>query len=239
MTDFRVGNSRRQRRLSPTSFQGCPQVVAHRLLGKLLVRKLDGHRLSGLIVEVEAYLSANDPASHSAVGVRPRHASMFLAAGALYVYAIHSRHCLNIVTERPGLGSAILIRAIEPLEGIDIMTVNRQGAGNSNHGCQVGHLRHLASGPGRLCQALKVDRSLDGIDLLSSDQLWIEQPPSRVRRSSWKMGVSSRIGISRGHDLLLRWFIDGHQLVSGRASDHRAGRSWRFGALGLVSDTDC
>ncbi len=103
-------------------YEGAPRQVAKRLLGKLLVRQLaDGTRLSGIVVEVEAYLSRNDPACHAHIGLRKRNASMFAAPGTLYVYSIHRRHCLNVVTEAIGCGSAILIRALEPLEGLTYM----------------------------------------------------------------------------------------------------------------------
>ncbi len=227
-------------RCDANTFDGTPQQVARRLLGHSLVRKIHGQRLSGIIVEVEAYLSQNDPASHSAIGRKNRNASMFGPAGLLYVYTIHTRHCLNVVTEPEGTGSAVLIRAIEPIEGIQWMSEHRNRPAfdqRSSHPKSITQqskttslLRELSSGPGRLCEALQVDLKQDGLDLLTSDQVWIEQPSQAVIDRQWKAVESNRIGISKGVELGLRWFIDGHQLVSGCARQHSQGRHWRFGA---------
>jgi DNA-3-methyladenine glycosylase len=192
------------------------------------VRRIGNQRLSGIIVEVEAYLSHGDPASHSAKGLKTRNASMFDSAGKLYVYTIHSRHCLNVVTEPEGIGSAVLIRAIEPLEGWQAMSQLRGVALPEQPSQSVAWLRQLTSGPGRLCQALAVNLDHDGIHLSNSQEIWIEQPIDAVLAANWTLTNSTRIGISQAADLPLRWFIDGHQLVSGRASDHRRGRTWRF-----------
>ena len=211
-------------------FDGSPQDVAQRLLGCLLVRKISGRRCSGIIVEVEAYLASDDPASHSARGPTPGNRTMFLSAGYLYVYPIHTRACLNVVTQSKGIGSAVLIRAIEPFEGVSQMArfrqIREEFKGKSD---SIGMLRKLTSGPGRLCEALKVDRRMDGVDLLSSQSVWIEQPPTIVKGIDWPVSISRRIGITQALDLPLRWFIDGHQLVSGKASEHSKGRTWRFG----------
>ena len=135
--------------------------VARDLLGKVLVRQLpDGARLAGVIVEVEAYLASDDPASHSARGQRVSNASMFQAAGTLYVYPIHAKYCLNVVTEAKGVGAAVLIRALQPTEGLDRMMQHRA----------TESVRSLTTGPARLCQALQVDRSCDGEDLIN----WVE-----------------------------------------------------------------
>ncbi|MFO0943456.1 MAG: DNA-3-methyladenine glycosylase [Pirellulales bacterium] len=212
-------------------FEGTTQQVAKRLLGHTLVRSHLRERLSGIIVEVEAYLAENDPASHSAVGRRNRNASMFNSAGSLYVYTIHTRHCLNIVTLPEHVGSAVLIRAIEPLEGVATMLKNRRRPDvNEDAIISTSQLRELTSGPGRLCEALQIDLQHDGIYLTSSEEVWIEPPVEQVANSKWKKVESNRIGISKGVDLGLRWFIDGHQLVSGCARQHSAGRYWRFGS---------
>jgi DNA-3-methyladenine glycosylase len=158
---------------------------------------------------------------------------MFLAAGRLYVYCIHSRHCLNVVTEPASVGSAVLIRAIEPLEGLKQMADRRRPSSAAPERSPSMRLRHLGSGPGRLCEALDVDRRLDGIDLTSSSELWIESPPDLVSTRPWSVGGGARIGIRLATDLPLRWFIDGHQLVSGSATVHRSGRTWRFGQFDL------
>jgi DNA-3-methyladenine glycosylase len=209
-------------------FSGSPPSVAQRLLGCSLVRRIGNRRLSGIIVEVEAYLGCDDPASHSAKGRKNRNASMFESAGKLYVYTIHARHCLNVVTELAGVGSAVLIRAIEPVEGLQMMSHLRGIALPENSSQSVTWLRSLTSGPGRLCQALAVNLDHDGIDLRHSEEIWIEQPAEVVLTIKWKLANSVRIGISQAADLPLRWFIDGHHLVSGRANVHDQGRTWRF-----------
>lgn len=204
--------------------------VARNLLGKLLVRQLaDGRRLSGIVVEVEAYLSCEDQASHSWRGLKKSNASMFLAAGRLYVYPIHSRHCLNVVTESEGTGAAVLIRAMEPWEGWQHMADHRgielPSLGPSKQ--RNANLVKLGSGPGRLAQALAVDRQLDGIDLLSSRSMWFEQL-SVIQSIAWQTCCGPRIGISRDREKPLRWFIDGNRFVSGCAREHSAGRHWNF-----------
>ncbi len=166
----------------------------------------------GLIVEVEAYLADDDPASHSYRGPGRKNASMYKPAGTLYVYPIHAKYCLNVVTEPEGRGAAVLIRALEPCEGVDLMRINRSGAGS------------LATGPARLCQALGVDRGFDGEDLIMSDRIWIEECPLPNPDSQVRIAASRRIGISQATELVLRWFVDGNRYVSGCARDHTCGR---------------
>ncbi len=113
------------RRLSHEFYQHTTEIVAQSLLGKVLVRADGADRTSGIIVEVEAYLAAGDEASHSFRGKGKKNASMFRRAGILYVYPIHAKHCLNVVTETEGIGAAVLIRAVQPLEGIETMQTRR------------------------------------------------------------------------------------------------------------------
>ena len=193
--------------------------VAQQLLGTLLVRSLDGERLSGIIVETEAYLSVGDPASHSHRGPSRKNAAMFMPAGTLYVYSIHAKYCLNIVTEAAEVGAAVLIRALQPWEGVARMRENR---GRESP-------RDLCSGPARLCQALAIDGSKDKLDLTNSDQVWLEQSPATVAQHDWHMTSTSRIGISSANELQYRYFIDGHHCVSGLARHHSRKREWSFG----------
>jgi DNA-3-methyladenine glycosylase len=203
--------------------------LAQNLLGMLLVRRLPcGERISGIIVEVEAYLAESDPASHSWKGKSRKNASMFHPAGTLYVYSIHSRHCLNVVAEDEGIGAAVLIRALEPVEGLVQMAHGR--------GIELPETlleltptlaTRLTSGPGRLCEALQVDRTLDGENLISSSQIWLEAC-AVTGEQSWTMQAGPRIGISRAQEMPLRWFIDGHRFVSGTSRGHSRRRSWRF-----------
>lgn len=155
--------------------------LARALLGAVLVRRIDGKRLSGRIVEVEAYPGGEDRASHSHGGRRtPRHESMYLAGGACYVYLIYGmHHCLNVVSGARDSGEAVLIRAIEPLEGVEDMI--RRRALDRRSGREPSR-RDVARGPGRLAAALGVDRSLDGARLARSSGLWIEEgeAPRRI-----------------------------------------------------------
>lgn len=170
--------------------------LAPALLGAILVRDLDGVRIAGRIVETEAYPGGDDRGSHSRGGRRtPRNASMFLAGGAAYVYLIYGmHHCVNVVSGRDGEGEAVLIRALEPIEGLDAMRALR-GRGAD---------RDLCRGPGRLAAALSIDRSHDGIRLGRTAGLWIEagEPPARIA-SSPRIGLGD-VGEWAGRPW--RWF---------------------------------
>ena len=142
--------------------------VAKSLLGQRLVRCMKGQHLVGRIVEVEAYVGTRDLASHTAGGRRTaRNESMYLGGGHVYVYLIYGmHHCFNVTSGRRGSGAAVLVRAIEPLEGVEAMQARRTACRSR---------RDLCRGPGRLCQALDIDRGLDGEDLRTSDRIWIER----------------------------------------------------------------
>ncbi len=141
-------------------------VVARELLGKQLVRVLDGGRLSGFIVEVEAYIGEDDAACHASRGRTPRTEVMYGPPGHAYVYLIYGmHHCLNVVTEREGYPAAVLIRAITPEEGLEVMQAHRPGRPDEE----------LTDGPGKLCAALAIDRSFNGVDLCASQALFIEE----------------------------------------------------------------
>lgn len=187
-----------------------PRDVAPALLGKWLLRE-EGERLTGgLIVETEAYLAAHDPACHAAVGLNRKNKSMFGPAGRAYVYVIHGSSCLNVVTDEEGLGSAVLIRALEPRCGIDLMTTRRRGRSGK---------RELTTGPGRLCEAMNVTREWDGHDLTSAQRLWIQE--SDLTAGDLPLRISERIGVTSGQELMLRYLIKGNPYVSGP-------RRWRF-----------
>ena len=150
----------------PADFYQRPTLeVARDLLGRTLVRTLLGQRLAGRISEVEAYVGEDDLASHAARGPSPRNRAMYGPGGLAYVYLIYGMyHCLNVVTEGAGFPAAVLIRSIEPLEGRESMKENRaSGARNG-----------LTDGPAKLCQALALDRRLDGHDLAAGVELWLE-----------------------------------------------------------------
>jgi DNA-3-methyladenine glycosylase len=186
--------------------------VAPALIGRHLVRRFpDGSEARVRIVETEAYRS-DDPASHSFRGPTARNRTMFGPAGHLYVYLIYGlHHCLNVVTGGPEPASAVLLRAAEPLENVPLLAANRG----------VTDVRALCRGPGRLAQALSVDRSLDGIDLLTSDVLWIEpgQPVPRPR-----LVVTPRVGISVATDRPWRWLESGSNWTTTLTPRPAAGR---------------
>jgi DNA-3-methyladenine glycosylase len=177
--------------------------VARDLLGRVLVSSVGGEVTAGRIVEAEAYVGPHDDASHAAArtGRTARNAAMFGAPGTAYVYRIYGIHwCLNIVTDRPDYPAAVLVRALEPVAGWDVMRRRRGGVPD----------RDLARGPGRLAQALAVDRSLDGHPLQRPPLLLAagEAVPDRV------VAVDRRIGVVRAADWPLRFFMDGSRWVS-------------------------
>lgn len=180
-----------------------PVRVARELIGKYLCRRTFEGVCGGRIVETEAYLATGDPASHGQRGKMRGNATMFGRPGLLYVYPIHSRHCLNAVTESRGTPSAVLIRAVIPLFGIDLMEKRRQ--------CLP---IDLARGPARLCEAFAVDRHLDGWDLTRGSRIWIQE--SEDMQDNLEIAVSPRIGVTSGQDLQLRFFLHGCRHVSGR-----------------------
>jgi DNA-3-methyladenine glycosylase len=175
--------------------------LARYLIGKLLVRELPEGVVSGHIVETEAYV-IGDAAGHAYRGMTRRNRTLFLARGHAYIYLAYGvSYMLNVSSELPGTGAGVLIRALEPLEGIPIMQANRG----------VERLRDLARGPGRLAAALRIDRGLDGIDLCSEGPLWL----ARAGRQSGKIGKSVRIGITRDTNRLLRFYRRDSPFVSG------------------------
>lgn len=180
-----------------------PATVARELIGMRLVRRSLQGICSGIIVETEAYLAADDPASHSHRGRTKKNQTMFRRGGLLYVYPIHGRHCLNAVTEFTGIASAVLIRAVVPQQGVDRMLDRRQ--------CPPAD---LTRGPARLCEAFSVDRRLDGWDLTLGSRIWIEQADQQFS-PDWSLSVSPRIGVTSGHQLALRYFLSNCQYVSG------------------------
>lgn len=179
--------------------------VARALLGCVLVhRQPDGARLSGRIVETEAYHQDGDQAAHSFNGWTARNAVMFGPPGFLYVYFIYGmHHCLNVVTEGEGVGAAVLIRGLEPLEGETQMQRLR--------GPSIKR-RQLSNGPAKLCRALAVNREQDGADLLG-DSLFIEAGPPLEPAD---IVATTRIGISKSVDLPWRFYIKGNDWVSRR-----------------------
>jgi DNA-3-methyladenine glycosylase len=178
--------------------------LARYLIGKRVVRDLAGDAIGGRIVETEAYV-IGDAASHAYRRMTARNRSLFLETGHAYVYVAYGvSFMLNVSSEGPGIGAGVLIRALEPLDGIPIMRRNRG----------VERLNDLARGPGRLTAALCIDRSLDGLDLCRIGPLWLagdDHQPGEI-------GQSTRIGISHDMDRLLRFYVRGSPFVSGPKS---------------------
>lgn len=168
-----------ERRLPLDFYLRDTETVARDLLGKKLVHIANGVRLSGLIVETEAYLGVEDAAAHSFGDRRTaRTESMYLEGGHAYVYFIYGIHyCFNVVTRAAGIPQAVLVRALEPLEGIEVMRERRNCSKSAAKDIT------LTSGPGKLCQALGIDRNCDRLSLIKSKELFIEDasaPDSKI-----------------------------------------------------------
>jgi DNA-3-methyladenine glycosylase len=199
-------------RLLPRAFyEAPPERVAPRLLGKLLVHRTGGGLLAGRIVEAEAYLGPHhnppDPAAHSYRGLSPRNRVLFGRAGHAYVYAIYGRYfCMNVSCEVEGQAGCVLLRALEPVTGAGRMALNRGLAADAPD-------RKLASGPGRLCQALGLTRTgHNGLDLLDAAS------PLQLRDDgypAYEVLVTARIGIHDAVDWSLRFVLPGHPCLSG------------------------
>lgn len=175
--------------------------MARALIGCVLVRQTSDGRTAGRIVETEAYL-LRDPASHAFKGKSKRNASMFLAPYHAYVYRIYgTSFCVNVSSERAGDGAAVLLRALEPTEGIDLMQARRG----------VARVRDLCRGPGRLCQAMAIDLRLDGVNVLKGRTLWIAPGASAPLR----IVAAPRIGITKAATRKLRFLEAGNPFVSG------------------------
>ena len=173
-------------------FQANTETVARELIGKTFVRSIDDKLLSGIIVETEAYLSTGDLASHSAVGQTNRNSAMFMDAGTVYVYKIYGLHnCVNVVTEPRGIGASVLIRAIQVIDGFELMQENRG----------ISDIKKLCNGPGNLCKALNIDSNLNKSSFLS-DKVFISAYNSIVNPP---IKVGKRVGISKSKDLELRF----------------------------------
>ena len=176
--------------------------VAEKLLGKLLVRELPEGTLIGKIVEVEAYGGRDDPASHAYRGKTPRNQVMFGKPGLAYIYFTYGMHyCLNVKAEREGVPGAVLIRALEPIEGIEIMKKNRG----------IEKITELTNGPAKLTKALRITTELNGWDLTLGKKLFICKPP---REEKFEIVAAPRIGIKVGTERLWRFYIRDNAFVS-------------------------
>jgi DNA-3-methyladenine glycosylase len=192
-------------RLSRGVFGRPAAAVAPELLGKVLVHDEPHGQLRGRIVEVEAYTGQTDPGSHAYRGRTARNAVMFGPPGHVYTYVSYGMHvCMNLVTDPEGVAGAVLVRALEPLAGMEVMAERR------------GHrpLAELCNGPGKLCQAMGITMSDNGADL-EAGPIWVDDDgyvPAAIDRSA-------RVGLSRGRDLQLRFYLPENPFLSpGRPS---------------------
>jgi DNA-3-methyladenine glycosylase len=189
------------RRLKRAEIPEATVDLARYLLGKIVVHERAGVQRAGRITETEAYLPG-DPACHAFRGPTPRTRSLYLAPGHAYVYLCYgTSYLLNVSSEAAGIGAGVLLRAMEPLAGIESM---RAAPGSGRGG-------DLARGPGRLAAALSVDRRFDGVDLVGSGPLWLGDDGHRAGR----IGRSARIGLTRAADARLRFFLAGSRHLSG------------------------
>jgi DNA-3-methyladenine glycosylase len=181
--------------------------VARDLLGKILVKVELNKLLSGRIVEVEAYDGRIDLAAHSFNGMTERNEVMFREGGYFYVYFTYGvHHCCNVVTGKKNHGTAVLIRAVEPASGIEIMAKRRFGKTKLTEK----NLMNLTNGPGKICQAFGFTRKHSGIGLTGNRIFIIDQK----RISNSKIGISERIGITRSKELMWRFFEIGNPYLS-------------------------
>ena len=203
----------------PDFLENPSDVAAPLLLGCTLTRTItlngEKHKLVARIVETEAY-DQDDPASHAFGGPSDRNAAMFGPAGHLYVYVSYGmHHCCNVVCGPEGFGSGCLVRAVEPLEGVEVMHELREAgrAGKAQAGRVRKHplkLRDLTNGPGKVCAALGIDKTLYGHDL-TAEPLVLDFAPLLPGET---IGRSPRVGISKNADAPKRFFIEGNEFVS-------------------------
>lgn len=195
-------------RLARDFFAQDTLIVARSMLGKRLARRLDGKRLTGRIVEAEAYIGSGDLGCHASAGRTARNAVMFGPPGHAYVYFTYGMHWMfNVVTEAAGFPAAVLIRALEPLEGQAVMARNRKGRAGFD----------LCSGPAKLAQALAITRALNGADLCArcTAELWLEDAPPIP---DGEIAVGPRIGLNNTPEpwksIAWRFYVRGNPFVS-------------------------
>ncbi|HMF90420.1 MAG TPA: DNA-3-methyladenine glycosylase [Candidatus Angelobacter sp.] len=192
-------------------FDRDPRVVARQLLGKLIVRRQSGNLLAGRIVEVEAYLGSDDLAAHAAAGRTARNAVLFGPPGHAYVYFIYGVHyCLNISCLPDGEAGCVLIRALEPVAGLEQMARFRKLKGLNLESMR--DLRKLASGPGRLCEALAITRPRDNGKDMGSRRSDLQVMDDGFRAG--KIAVTQRVGIVKSAEMPLRYVLDDNQFLS-------------------------
>jgi DNA-3-methyladenine glycosylase len=181
-------------------FERDPEIVAKELLGKKLIRKLESCLLEGIIVETEAYYGLNDPASRARNGVKNFNRPMWNAPGRTFIYNVHKYWMFNVVAHKPEEVGAVLVRALEPVKGIEVMKRNRPVKKGVN----------LTNGPGKLTTALKIDKRLNGVPVTSNESEIVITND----KTEFEMGSSYRIGVRKDLEKKLRFFIKGNRFVS-------------------------
>lgn len=197
------------RPLPQAFYEPSAEIVAAKLLGHWLIRNTPRGLCGGLIVETEAYVTG-DAACHAFNGQTNRNRVMWGPPGHCYVYFIYGNHwCVNVVCRPAGTAEAVLIRAVEPALGLDLM----------NEWRPVKEARQLTNGPGKLCAAMRIDRSVDGVDLCDADSPLFIAANKSVKAFARKNGpvvVATRVGITRAAELPLRFYLEGSRFVSRR-----------------------
>ena len=189
--------------LAPSFYARETVKVAPELLGKYLVRVIGSERLVGRIVEVEAYRGRDDPASHAFRGPTRRNAPMYGQPGHAYIYFTYGNHyCLNITTQKPGVPGAVLLRAVQPMEGFDCIRRFRPRVSDTE----------LTNGPGKLTKAFAIDKSLNEQDMTVPGPLYVSDP--QTGQSDLEIWCSARIGIRDGLDKRWRFYVKGNSYVS-------------------------
>ncbi|WKZ29696.1 MAG: DNA-3-methyladenine glycosylase [Candidatus Dojkabacteria bacterium] len=193
--------------LTQKFYERSPLKVAPEILGKVLVRNISGQIISGRIVEVEAYIAFIDEAAHSFRGKTKANYPLFGKAGVAYVHSIHMQQCLDIVTEVEDVPGSVLIRALEPLEGIELM---KQHRGKEN-------LKDLTTGPGKLCKALSITKEFNGVDVTNKESglYFLDDGVSIPPKD---LVVTKRIGLSKAADFEYRFCIKTSSYLSKRVS---------------------
>ena len=195
------------KKLKKSFYQRELLIIARELLGKVLVKSSIKEILAGKIVEVEAYHGDIDEAAHSYGGITKRNEIMFEAGGYLYVYFTYgAHHCCNVVTGKKDQGTAILIRAVETVIGLERMSKNRFGRKLKSDK----EIFNLTSGPGKVCQAFGIDRTHSGTDLTGKEIFILDSEKIKSK----EIGISKRIGITRSVDLPWRFFIKDNPYLS-------------------------
>ena len=197
----------RPRILTPSFYTRDTVRVAPDLLGKHLVRTMGRRRMVGLIVEVEAYRGADDPASHAFRGLTRRNAPMYGQPGHAYIYFTYGNHyCLNITAEKAGTPGAVLLRAVQPMEGVRLMARLRPNVPDIE----------LTNGPGKLTKALAIDKSLNEQDMTTRGPVFVTDPGP----ADFEIWCSARVGIRDGQDKSWRFYIKGNPYVSRQRGLH-------------------